>query len=330
MDQGLQEGTIRNSHRDIHAVKAKVAPKQVAEKARALIERCSESGAYIRQRLDIDRMKLPLQKSLLYVIENDSHAEPGFLVFLPGQQAPVFVSTRTKGVHPSTLRMRVSPTLGDGGGSVFIATLDAIQHTLRLEDVWMWKGDPIFNTLGYSKRREYLREFVEHLWVPDARLLGGIMTSILNPKSLSEYLENSVGLSYMVEFLPELPGKRRMWYKFGPDIQKRQAPVPVLPRFGGNPEVKQMPPAKPLDRPLAIPTPIKINQNAIRKALAKPVDKMPDIYDLFDEQGVPISRASVQMFSLAQQLRSQMRPEGVWVSIKWRHEFGGYEILNIV
>jgi hypothetical protein len=55
---------------------------------------------------------------------------------------------------------------------------------------------------------------------------------------------------------------------------------------------------------------------------------MPDIYDLFDEQGVPISRASVQMFSLAQQLRSQMKPEGVWVSIKWRHEFGGYEILS--
>jgi hypothetical protein len=238
----------------------------------------------------------------------------------------------------------------------------------------MWKGDAIFNSVGYSKRREYLREFVERLWVPDARLLGGIVTSILNPKSVSEYLENSVGLSYMIEFLPELPGKRRMWYKFGPSAPKRRDPVAVLPRFGGKPEarpldkpearpldkpearpldkpearpldkpearpldkpearphakleVKQMPHVVPLDRPL----PIKANINAIRKALAKPVDKMPDIYDLFDEQGVPISRASVQMFSLAQQLRSQMKPEGVWVSIKWRHEFGGYEILNIM
>ena len=62
MEQGLREGTIRNSHRDTHAVKPKAAPKQVAEKARALIERCSESGTVIRQHLDIERMKQPLQK----------------------------------------------------------------------------------------------------------------------------------------------------------------------------------------------------------------------------------------------------------------------------
>jgi hypothetical protein len=54
---------------------------------------------------------------------------------------------------------------------------------------------------------------------------------------------------------------------------------------------------------------------------------MPDIYDLYDEQGIPISRASVQAFSLAQQMRKITGD--IWVQIQWRPEFGGYEIIKL-
>uniref|UniRef100_A0A6C0JX81 Uncharacterized protein n=1 Tax=viral metagenome TaxID=1070528 RepID=A0A6C0JX81_9ZZZZ len=331
MEQGLQEGTIRNSHRDSHAVKAKRAPNQVAEKARALIERCSESGTVIRQHLDIDRMKQPLQKGLFYVIENDSNADPGFLVFLPGQQAPVYINTRKHGGYPCTLRMRVSPTLGDGGGSVFVATLDPIQHTLRLEDVWMWKGAPIFDTTCYSKRREHLKEFVERLWVPDARLLGGVVASLLNPKSIAEYLQTA-GPGYMIEFLPELPGRRRMWHKLGEKKEVARAPLVlgeggvIIPQANPvtHPPVAPRPPPRPQYKP-AIEQPVE--QQVERKALAKPIEALPDIYNLYDEQGLPISRASVQSFSLAQEMRKMTGD--IWVTIRWRPEFGGYEINRL-
>jgi len=346
MEQGLQEGTIRNSHRDSHAVKAKRTPNHVAEKARALIERCSESGTVIRQHLDIERMKQPLQKGLFYVIENDSNADPGFLVFLPGQQAPVYINNRKHGGYPCTLRMRVSPTLGDGGGSVFIATLDPIQHTLRLEDVWMWKGSAIFDTIPYSKRREYLKDFVERLWVPDARLLGGIVASILNPKSIAEYLQGS-NIGHMIEFLPELPGRRRMWHKLNEKKEVVVAPmvlgaggviIPQAQAQDSIPRVAPRPPprpnlvTKPMDSiprvaPRPPPRPNLVAQTT-RSALAKPVDKMPDIYDLYDEQNLPISRASVQAFSLAQEMRKITGD--IWVSIRWRPEFGGYEIYDLI
>ena len=138
MDQPIPEGSIRNSHRDSNPIKRKFAPKRVGDAARELVNSCSQYGPIIRQRLDVERMKLPLQKGIFYAIENDGNAEPGFLVFLPGQ-APVFLQTKTKAAPPCTLRMRVSPTLGEGGGTVLIATLDLIQHSLRIEDVWMWK-----------------------------------------------------------------------------------------------------------------------------------------------------------------------------------------------
>ena len=341
MEQGLREGTIRNSHRDTHAVKAKPARKEVAEKARALIDRCSESGTIIRQHLDIERMKQPLQKGLFYVMENDNNADPGFLVFLPGQQAPVYINTRKHGGYPCNLRMRVSSTLGDGGGSVFVATLDPIQHTLRLEDVWMWKGEAIFDTQGYSKRREHLKDFVERLWVPDARLLGGVVVTILNPKSIAEYLQNS-GLTHMIEFLPEMPARRRMWHRFdeGKPVERKplvvgeggvivsgsMAPRPS-PRPAHQPQTAHLPSTRPAHQPQTAPRPLPQPAQGLRRALAKPAGTLPDIYDLYDEQGLPISRASVQAFSLAQEMRKNTGE--IWVNIRWRPEFGGYEINSL-
>lgn len=338
MEQGLREGTIRNSHRDTHAVKAKPARKEAVQAARALIDRCSESGTIIRQHLDIERMKQPLQKGLFYVIENDSNADPGFLVFLPGLQAPVYINPKKNGGYPCTLRMRVSPTLGEGGGSVFVATLDAIQHTLRLEDIWMWKGDAIFDTKAYSERRKHLKEFVEHLWVPDARLLGGVTVSILNPKSMAEYLP-TFGMGHMIEFLPEMPARRRMWHRLNEGERVERAPMVVgeggvllrpeskpAPRPQPRPESRPQPAPRPQPRPESRPEPDSKAQ-ATRRALAKPVGSLPDIYDLYDEQGQPISRASVQAFSLAQEMRKNKGE--VWVNIRWRPEFGGYEIQSI-
>ena len=330
MDQGLEGSSIRNSHREIHAVRGKPAHKHIAEKARALVDRCSQSGTVIRQHLDLDRMKVPLQKGTFYVIENDGNSEPGFLVFLPGQQAPVYLNTKQRGPHPITLRMRVSPVLGEGGGSVFIATLDTIQHKLRIEDVWMWKGTSVFDTDGYSKRREYLREFVERYWVPDARLLGGIVTSILNPKSISEFLEGVP--NELIELLPESPGRRRIRGTRS-HHPAGGVPPPPHPLSNGTTPVDR---AHRTDRSSKVQGDMepKLQPPTLQRVIthprlrAVPVDKMPDIYDLYDEKGLPVTRAPVQLFSLSQMLRN--KKGDIWVTAEWRENFNGYEITKVL
>jgi hypothetical protein len=66
-------------------------------------------------------------------------------------------------------------------------------------------------------------------------------------------------------------------------------------------------------------------QQQPRRARATPVDKMPDVYDLFHEDGTPLGRASVQQFKLSQLLRGSKE---VWVTAEWRQEFQGYEITG--
>ena len=314
------EGSLRSSHREINPVRLKVAPKPLQIAAKQLVSSVCETGPIIRQRLDIERMKQPLQKGVFYAAENEGKSEPGFLVFLPGRQAVVYLQMKQHSAPPAMLRMRVSPAVSDSGGSVFVATLDPIMHTLRIEDVWMWRGAPLFMTTPFSKRRETLKEFVEQHWIPDARLMGGIATTIMNPISLDELCKKSLVGTNTIDLIPDSPGRRRMW------MHVADAPAPVKPQAAVKPQAPAPAPV-PVRAAAVAPLAHQTPQAPLRaKAIA--VDKMPDIYDVYDENGTLISRASVQIFALSQELRSKCGPEGVWVYISWRKEFNGYEIIK--
>jgi hypothetical protein len=294
-----QEGSLRNTHRETTQLKRKVAPKAIQERARELVNKASSNGVVIRQRLDIERMKQPLQKGVFYVAENDGASEPGFLVFLP-KSAPVFLQMKKHAYPPCTLRMRVSPELGEGEGSVFVATLDIIQHTLRIEDVWLWKGTSVFDFEPYSKRRTYLKEFVEKYWIPDSRLLGGVTASILNPSSVDTAFSKPFNGIHTIDLIPEAPSRRRMWIEVD-----GKAPTKAPSTSTNSTE------SKPLTSEFS--------------AIAVPVDKMPDVYDLYDLSNKHIGRGSVQAFSISQILRNE---KNVRVDVRWNKDFNGYEIFR--
>jgi hypothetical protein len=331
--QGLSEGSLRNSHRETHAVRRKPAPASFQELARKLVESCSPD-MILRQRLDPAKAEGGFKRGTFFVLENEGRAEPGFLVFLPGMPA-VFLQLRRgregkSYMQGSTLRMRVSTAVGEGGGSVLIASLDDVTHRLRLEDVWMWRGEALATTQTFSRRRERLREFVERHWVPDARLLGGIFATVAQPISMEAFAKKAAvedpfqGVSSL-EFIPEATGRRRLVLHLetveraatGPaGLKTQRAHVPVAPTTAS---VAAAEPALP--RAEAV--------TSVRRARAAPVDKMPDVYDLYEESGLPISRASVQQFSLSQALRKACESEKeVWVLARWKPEFGGYEIIG--
>jgi hypothetical protein len=76
--------------------------------------------------------------------------------------------------------------------------------------------------------------------------------------------------------------------------------------------------------PVLLPEPASSSQ---RKVRAVPVDNLPDLYDLYGEDGLPISRASVQQFELSRVLRAAGKE--VWVVAEWNKEFGGYMIVSM-
>lgn len=313
--QGISQGSLRNSHRETHAVKRKRAPALFQQLASNLLESCSQDKI-IRQRLDPAKAEIPLKKGTFFVMENEGRADPGFLIFLPGKPAIFYQLRRRRGVFVpdvSTLRMRVSPALSEGGGTILIATLDDVLHMLRLEDVCMWRGNTLTATHTYTQRREKLKEFVEYHWVPDARLLGGIFTTIAQPMSMEQFAEKKTwDTCNSIEFIPEMAGKRRMvWFL--------EAQVKAAEAHAGLKQYRE---------PVAAFVPGGTD-TTVKKMRAVPVDKMPDVYDLYSEDGSLVSRASVQQFNLSLKLQS-ITTKDIWVFVEWKPEFNGYEITGLV
>lgn len=322
-NQGISVGSIRNSHREIHAVKRKFAPALFQQLAKQLVESCS-TDLVIRQHLDPERAQPLLRKGAFYVLENEGRAEPGFLVFLPGKPA-IYVQFRRgkngeRGWRANTLRMRVSSSLSEGGGSILVATLDDVLHRLRLEDVWMWRGAAVVGREGFSKRREYLNEFVQHHWVPDARLLGGIFTSIAQPMSLEEFAaKKDWSNCHSIELIPEMPGKRRMVWFLEARVKAAEAHAGL--KQGREPAGPPRPATAVASQPVPTTRPTR--------AMALQADRLPDIYDLIGEDGQIFDRASVQQFSLSRQLREATKDGQQPVEIEWNAEFGGYMIIGL-
>lgn len=312
----LENGNLRSSHRDMSAVKLKFANSFLHDLATQFVE-TRITDCCIRQRLQPDKESI-VKRGTFFAMENESRSDPGFLLFMSKQPA-VFMMTRPSGrdkkIPAWVLRMRTDITLGDGGGTMLIATLDKIQHTLRLEDVWVWKGENLFNTKTFSERRAFMKTFVEESWTPDARLMGGITVTLANPKPLAS-LATTEGC-FSVDLIPEAAGKRRFWFQL------------EQPMAG---------PAQPAARPVTAPmfrtnapvlhAEVKTETLSRVKAFAVPLESLPDVYDLFLENGTPLSRAAVQQLALSQRLRAS-KEKRIPVTAEWKSEFGRYEIVDL-
>jgi hypothetical protein len=175
----------------------------------------------------------------------------------------------------------------------------------------MWRGEVLAGKETYTKRREKLKEFVQYHWVPDARLLGGIFTMIAQPLSMEKFAEKkSWDTCNSVEFIPDMPGKRRMiWY-----LEAQQKAAEAHAGLKQHRETVIAPTSK--------------ERSPIR-ARAAPVFKMPDIYDLYGEDDMLIGRGSVQQLKLSLFLKGAVEKGDVWVMANWQPEFNGYEISSI-
>jgi len=339
----IAQGSLRSSHRNTHAVIFKKPNR--ADQINAiefLTANCKES--VISQRINstigssnrpnfgtnnsvATYAEIPLKKGTFFVNSTSSRAEPGFLVFIP-KSNPIFLkynmSKREKEINNGqpicyTLRMRVSPEVYEG--SVLIATLDGIAHSLVLEDIYVWRKQNIFETQTFTKRREYMKEFVQHHWIPDVRLLGGITTEIMNPKPLDS-LKGFVGVNDFTKIflIPEAQGRRRFTFNLNESVAKIQEGY-----YGRKQEDKSVVSAKVSEKKLPetkVPETKVLTAKAVRDAI------LPDIYELFDLEGNSLNKACVQQLELSKMLKAKDSSE-ILVNIEYNNDFKRYEIISL-
>jgi len=318
----VTQGVLQSSYRNTHAVNLKRASSSIQEKTvEYLNNNCQD--LVIAQRLTPDKAEKPLKHGIFYITNYVGKAEPGFLVFLP-KQYPTFVTFRKSNPVVYIMRMRVSSVVNEG--SVLVAAIDLNSHLMILEDVYVWKNSNIFQTEPFSKRRTIMKEFVETHWIPDSRLLGGVITEISQPKPLASFksvIENKE--SHRIDFVPENPGRRRFYLLvnetkgalstsdgyYGRAVPVKEEAVPVK-------EAKAEPEAEAVAVAVA---------EAVAEARAVKVPLLPDVYELFDRDNKSLGRAAIQQLELSKKLKEVN--SDIWVTISYNEDFKRYEITGL-
>ena len=342
----ITQGVLESSYRNTHAVILKRATENTQKNALEFLNtHCQD--LVVAQRLTPDKAEKPLTYNKFYLTSYQGKCEPGFIVFLPNQH-PIFVrfhlSKREKeqtrgGPICYIMRLRVSAVVNEG--SVFVAALDANSHLMILEDIYVWRNENIFNKQNYSKRRELMKEFVETHWIPDARLLGGIVTEISQPKPLSSFetlIQNKE--SHRIDFVPEAFMRRRFYIL----INETQGQLGASDGYYGRAttnirkenheqikrqEVKQeLTKQEPKKEEVPNLETKKTETTEFTEAKAVKVPLLPDVYDLFDSNNNNLGRAAIQQLELSKKLK-EVKGD-IYVSINYNLEFNRYEIVSLL
>lgn len=131
----------------------------------------------------------------------------GFLVVCPSSSTHAatcaFLPPVTSKLQPFLVRMRLDSAL-QKEGAIFSAYSD--NGDLVIEDVLVWRGKAVFQTMGFDERWRLMGELLE-MWEPDATLQGcGIrFTEYMSLSELPEPADRQV-----VEFIPMASNTKRM------------------------------------------------------------------------------------------------------------------------
>ena len=325
----ITQGVLESSYRNTHAVILKKANEKTQKSAVEYLNRHCQD-LVVAQRLTPDKAEKPLTYGKFYLTSYQGKCEPGFIVFLPNQ-SPVFVrfhlSKREReqtrgGPICYTMRLRVSSIVNEG--SVFIAALDPNSHLMILEDIYVWRNENIFNKQPFSKRRELMKEFAEIHWIPDARLLGGIITEISQPKPLSSFqtlIENRE--SHRIDFIPESAMKRRFYIL----VNETQGQLSSSDGYYGRATKEKIVLPK-LEEPKIEEPKVEEPKIEAKTARAIKVPLLPDVYDLFDSNNSSLGRAAIQQLELSKILK-EVKGD-IYVSIHHNTEFNRYEIVSLL
>ncbi len=128
----------------------------------------------------------------------------GFLVILPSTQMTFYIPPIAGRMCARQLRLRVSNSLLQDG-----AILSCYWDTneLVLEDILVWKGQPIWQTISFEERwNTYMKRFCTE-WRPDP-VLQDCKIRLAEYISLDQF--QTLAENDVVEFVPQTPNTKRL------------------------------------------------------------------------------------------------------------------------
>jgi len=244
----------------------------------------------------------------------------GFLAILPGRHGEVvYVPPIAAKVPPQRMRLRISPTLAEGG-AVFSAYLTRAEagapRRLVLEDVLVWRGEPVWSTKNFTKRwGHYMKLFVTQEFKADP-VLQGFSVELATYTALSALTEPNE--RQVAEFVPDDPGNKRLIWK-APDGVAVAATVaaPVHPTISSTNSVPDTVSAA----------------TAIPGFVAKKEAGMgPDVYAVYKNGVERVGLALVRTLAISKALRLAITAEKTEVPIKavFNKTFEKYEVLEVL
>ena len=334
----IAQGSLGSSHRNTHAIVLKRATQQQQEKAIAFLN-STRMDLVIQQRLS-EKAEVPLKRGTFFLHSYPSKIESGFIVLLE-DNPPIFLrynlskKERERSNQPvcNILRLRTSAAVNEG--TVLVASIDTVNHKMYLEDVHIWRNDYIFARKTFIERRTYMKDFVEKHWISDVRLLGGIITEVIQPMPLASYESLLSEKNYMkIVFLPNSPGKRRFTFALNETVAR------IGEGFYGradDSEANKSIVQKTNPVAIQITKNIVESSNAVEKthtvAKAIRVPMLPDVYELYtigDTTTIAdnfLGRGCVQDLALSKLLNTHGKE--IDVQIAYTTEFKRYEIVGL-
>lgn len=128
----------------------------------------------------------------------------GFLVILPSSQMSLYIPPIAGKTSARQLRLRVSESLLQNG-AILSCYWDA--NELVMEDILVWKGQPIWQSISFEERwNTYMKSFCAE-WQPDTLLQNCKIrpAEYISLDQFQTFSENDV-----VEFIPSAPNSKRL------------------------------------------------------------------------------------------------------------------------
>ena len=274
----------------------------------------------------------------------------GFLAIVPSLGYGVYVPPMAAKHGPLRLRLRVSEELRHDG-AIFSAYLK--DGTLVLEDVLVWKGDPVWHEKAFHERWKLMAQFLEKEYTPDAALQGTPLTvATYAPLSAMKRPDSTS----VLEFVPNGPKQKRvLWVEertqgtiprptgpignVGPvETGRTASKVLLLPKTGAKPlvaPITSVPATVPttptvpveLSLPPVAPNPSSGPTNSGGFVAKREAILGPDVFSVW-RGGEKVGLALVRTLAISKALRLVKQDE-IRIRATWNKQFDKWEILDL-
>lgn len=286
----------------------------------------------------LDSKKLAVLKhARMFACRRPGPARTGYLCFYDPLKVAIFIEDSKDSPKACILRMRHSPAVYQNGGAIFAATLSVPESTLWVEDVLMWNGRNVWDSLNFSQRWQVLKEWFEEDWTEDQVLQRGLAIRPRQPQSLEKFKSEP---GDVWEFIPEDAKRRRLVWK-----DKRLNRV-ELSNYPQKPMLKRItPPGPSKNSEEPLPEAMKLTEQVQQGildtyfpslpandgslvAIAKKDISGPDVYSLFAADMSPLGIAVIRKMMVSLAMRQHCL-ESTRVKVEWNDSFNRWEIKEV-